>query len=191
MPDSKIPDRQGNVNNWTKRELTLILLRQFRRLLADSGVEFSDDELKRIATAVETGDTLPPISADIRITIGEFVAESVDFLAGWDLTYAASLATDMNDLSHLWESTADFLDVANHKSNAELRISAGSTLLALLGDGQNAGLLLDCIEHDRRVHGDLDVDALMAKRGLLHISGVDEGAADWLDQVRAWLAASG
>jgi hypothetical protein len=179
-----IPNRANNADNWTLAELTLILLRQFKRLLVEKEIELTDAEMKAIAEQVQAR----AVDDTRRLTtaLAELVAESVAQLAEWNLTFAASLATEMTDLDHLWQSTADFLDLANRKGNAEIRISAGSTLMALLGDDQNTAYLCQAVTHDLRVHGTLDVDAVIAKRGLLYIAGIDPSAEDWPNQIRVW-----
>jgi hypothetical protein len=188
LPESTLHDRSGNVDKWTIAELTLILLRQFKRLLDERNADFSDSELRDIADKVETHQPAGEKMLKIRAVMADVVMESVEFLAGWDLTFAQSLLTDMNALSAHWETTADFLDVANHKANAELRISAGSALIALLGGSSHAGYLMQTIEHDLSVYGSLDIDALIARRALLYAANIPHDAPDWLTQLRGWLA---
>ncbi|TVR24892.1 MAG: hypothetical protein EA396_00390 [Anaerolineaceae bacterium] len=180
------PTPAGNAAGWTISELTLILLRQFKRLLAEREVALTDAQMREIAEAVAERRPLPSPAPDIRAALVDVVGGSVARLREWDLTFAASLRTEMTDLTALWQTTADFLDVANEKVNAEIRIGAGSALLALLGDADHADYLLQAIEHDLRVHGDLDVDAVIARRALLHAANIPPEHDDWLEQARAW-----
>lgn len=183
-----IPDRAGNVRGWDFDKLVVILLRQFKRLLAERGVDLTDTSIQQIAGAAATRTPLPEPAAEVRAALNALIAESLGVLAGWDLSYARSLTTEMTGIDG-WETTADFLDIANRKANAEIRISAGSALLTILGDEQRARLLLETIEHDLNSSGQLDVDAIIAQRALLHASGIDGESATWLDEARAWVAA--
>ncbi|MEP7293700.1 MAG: hypothetical protein ABI835_18070, partial [Chloroflexota bacterium] len=54
-------------------------------------------------------------------------------LRRWNLSFEQSLDTEMTEIPG-WESTAEFLEIANEKANAELRISTGVSLVAALGD---------------------------------------------------------
>jgi hypothetical protein len=179
-----IPDRAENAANWPIDKLTIILLRQFKRLLAERDVSLNDITLRAIGKDVAERRAPRPEAVAVREALPGIVDESMDLLAGWDLSFERSLATDMNDLAHLWQTTAEFLDLANEKINAEVRISAGSALMALLDDHTNVGILLTAIEHDLKAHGALDVDAVIAKRALLHAAQIDPAADDWLERAR-------
>lgn len=179
---SMIPDRAGNVAGWTIAELTLILLRQFKKLLK---VELTDATMRELADAVEARQPLPEPGEAVRDNLSPLIQESVDLLDGWDLTFAQALQADMNTLDHLWTTTADFLDLANHKGNAEIRISAGSSLHTLLGGEAYITYLLQAVEHDLKTQGTLDVDAMIARRALLYAANIADDADDWLQQVRA------
>lgn len=181
------PTPAGNVAGWTIAELTLILLRQFKRLLAEREVALTDAQMREIAEAVAERRPLPEPAPEIRAALVDVVGGSVARLREWDLTFEQSLQTEMTDLTALWQTTAEFLDVANEKVNAEIRIGAGSSLLALLGDASGAAYLLAAIQHDLRVHGDLDADAMIARRALLYAADVPPDADDWLERVGAWV----
>ena len=90
--------------------------------------------------------------------------------------------TQMDAISG-WETTADFIELANYKSNAELRISAGSTLLLMLAETDYVPYLLAVIDAD---DGIMDVDAALAQRALCHAAGVSPHAEDWLAQISLW-----
>lgn len=185
-----IPDRAGNVEHWEIDKMTVILLRQFKRLLAQRGVELSDSEMQLLGMQVAERQPLDAPVGAITDAMQTIIGESVAVLDGWNLTFADALATDMTDLAHLWETTAEFLDLANEKVNAEVRISAGASLLCLLGDPSFAPFLLAAIDHDLRENQTLDVDAAIGRRALLHAAKIDREVDDWLEQVRAFVAAS-
>ena len=103
-------------------------------------------------------------------------------LARWNLSFQQSLDTEMKDIPG-WESTAEFLDIANEKANAELRISTGAALLTALGDPRHAPELLFVVEH-----GADEIDALIARRVLLFASRISPDDPGWLAKLRAWIA---
>ena len=183
-----IRDYAGNVESWRIDELILILLRQFRWLLAERGVDLTDARLRKISQATAERQPLPAEVAAICDVLAALIVESEAVLAEWGLDFAQSLATTMNDIGG-WETTADFLDVANHKVNAELRISAGAALMALLSDAQYAPYLLQAIDHDLETQGRLDVDATIARRALLFAAGIEPDDTDWLAKLRQWICA--
>lgn len=181
-----IPDRASNAAGWDFDKLVTILLRQFKRLFQEKGVELSDKDMQQIGRQVAQRAPLDERVPAIRQALAELIEESVQVLAGWKLTFAQALDTTMTDIQG-WETTADFLQIANEKINAEVRISAGATLLVALGDPRYAGYLIQAIEHDLAAYdGHLDVDATLARRALLFAARIDPDAADWLAQARAW-----
>jgi hypothetical protein len=178
-------NRAQNVWTWTIEELTLILLRQFKRLIAERGADWSDADLKALAAraekrAVSEGD------AAVVAALREIVAESEALLAQWGLTFEQSIATGMEDMPG-WDTTADFLSLANDKINAELRISAGSALLALLGDVHFAPYALASVRHG--IRDPEDVDAVITLRALAFAAQIDESAPDRLARIGQWVAA--
>ena len=183
---SIIPDRAGNVAGWTIAELTLILLRQFKKLLAQQDVQLTDAAMRTIADQVEARAPLLAEGVAARQALPVIIQQSVDLLAGWSLTFAQSLQADMTALDHLWKTTADFLDLANEKGNAEIRISAGASLHTLLGGRDYLPYLKQTIAHDLETNKSLDVDAMIARRALLHAAQIPEDAADWWAQAAAW-----
>jgi hypothetical protein len=183
-----IPDRAGNIENWDIDKMTVILLRQFKRLMAQQRVDLTDSEMQQIGDDVAAQRALNDKALAIRSALGAIIAQSVDLLAGWNLTFEESLKTDMNDLDHLWQTTADFLSLANEKVNAEVRISAGASLAVLLGDWSFADYLMQAIDHDLTTHKSLDVDAAIARRALLHAANIDHKSDDWLKRIRATVA---
>lgn len=164
-------------------DLMRVLLNQFRRLLDDKGVKLASDEILAISFALEdyaTHEKLPLL----RAATTELVQESLQLLVErWGLTFLESLGADMDTLGG-WETTADFLEIVNEKSNAELRISAGSALLVAMGNSNYVPYLMDILKDD---NGAMDVDAAFARRSLCHISHVAPDAPNWLAQVKHWI----
>lgn len=180
------PDRATNAEYWEFDKLVAILLRQFRRLLAEKDIDLTEADIRQMGEQVANRAPLDPRTPAITEALSELVQESVGALAQWNLTFAESLATSMTDMSN-WQTTADFLEVANEKINAEVRISAGVSLMVALGDYRYAAVLLQAIDHDLKTEGRLDVDAVIAKRALLFAAGLSTDADDWRGKLQAWL----
>ncbi len=165
-------------------DIVLLLLRQFKRLLVQAEIDLTTDDMTAIGQAAAALQPLPEKTNAIKLVMVGLVNDSLDMLqTRFQRSFAASLATDMNTLGG-WETTAEFLEIAEVKSNAELRISAGAALLALLGDARFADCLLSVIDHDA---GANDADALFARRALAHLTQIPHDTPDWLAQVQAWL----
>ena len=177
------PNRTAAYERAPLDELLTILLRQFRRPLATRGVALTDSDASEIASAVVQRAALTEKAQAVRAALAELVAESEGVLAKWNLTFEQSLATEMGDIPG-WTTTAEFLDVANEKANAELRISTGAALLAALGNYRTTHHLLTIVE---RSGADADLDEVIARRVLLFASGIPSDDADWLDRLRAWV----
>jgi hypothetical protein len=163
--------------------LLAILLRQYRRPLASHDIHLTDAEADALAHDLAARAPLTGKALAIRAALVDLIAESMGVLARWNLTFAQSLDADMTDIPG-WESTADFLDIANEKANAELRVSTGAALLTALGDPRHTPELLALVER-----GEHDLDAVIARRVLLLASGVAPDDPAWLDTLRAWVAA--
>jgi hypothetical protein len=111
-------------------ELLIVLLKQMKRPLASVGVTITDDETKRcVQSRVEGRWQEPPGLLD---GLAAAVEESEKVLAQWGLSFQQSLDTPMDNIPG-WETTAEFLELANEKSNAELRITLGAALTLALG----------------------------------------------------------
>jgi hypothetical protein len=149
-------------------ELLAVLLRQFRRLLLAHGLPLSDADAAIIAAALARQDRSDPRMDRLRLGLVALVEESEGVLAGMGLTFAQSLRADMADLQG-WESTADFLELAEQKANAELRISAGSSLLVLLGE-RRFGEYLQAVLDRAAETGQPDLDSVIAERVLQAVS---------------------
>ena len=165
-------------------DLVPVLLRQFQRLLDKRGLTLSKADVDSYGQRVAARDPLPATGSEVREHLVALVNESLTELqTRFNITFAQSLAADMDDIGG-WETTAEFLDVANHKSNAELRISAGSALLLFLGETRFVPHLFTVINHDA---GANDVDAMFARRALSYHTQIDLDADNWQQQVRAAL----
>lgn len=176
------PTPENQLGNAPFFDLMRVLLSQFKRLLADNDVPLTADETLAVARAIANDQTHDKLT-DIQRIMQQLVDESVGLIQNrWGLTFAECLDADMNTIQ-AWETTAEFLEIANDKSNAELRVSAGSTLLVAMRNLNYMQYLLDVIKHDAGV---MDVDAVFAKRALTHIGGVDDDADDWLQQFQTW-----
>jgi hypothetical protein len=142
-------DRGPTLANAPIEDLLAILLRQFRRPLAAQGVTISDADAAQIAAdlAARTPDT--PQRAAIRDALVAVIAESEGVLAKWGLTFETALNTTMDAMPG-WETTAEFLEIASEKANAELRIAAGAALLLALGDARHADKIAHQIKRDPR-----------------------------------------
>jgi hypothetical protein len=157
------PDRGQTLANAPLEDLLTILLRQFKRPLASKGVSITDADAVQIASAVSKGDAETETQRAIRTALVDLIAESEGVLAQWNLSFEQALDTPMDALPG-WETTADFLEIANDKSNAELRISAGAALLLALGDDRHAGKLAFLVQRDPN-----DTDAQIAARMLAFV----------------------
>ena len=145
-------------------ELLAVLLRQFRRLLLAHGLPLSDEDAAMMAAALARRDLSDARMGRLRTALIALVEESEGVLAGMGLTFAQSLRAEMTDLPG-WESTADFLEMAEQKANAELRISAGSSLLVLLGESRFTANLRAVLERATET-GRPDLDSVIAERAL-------------------------
>lgn len=162
-------------------DLIGLLMKQFTRLLNESGVHLNTQTITKITIDSATHQPLPPNEREVSDGLRHLVAESeAELKTRFSLTFVQALATDMNGIGG-WETTAEFLELANVKSNAELRISAASSLLLMMGDAHYAGHAIGVIYDD---NGLMDVDACIARRALCHYANVDPHADNWLAQVK-------
>lgn len=175
------PDRANFGNTAPLDELLALLLRQFKRPLRAHDIDLSDETARTIAAQVVSRKIQSRDAHLVRTALIAAVAESEAVLMQWNLSFEQALATGMDQIPG-WETTAEFLDIANEKSNAELRISTGSALVTALGDYRYLPHLLVLAQR-----GDDDVDTAIARRVLLFVSGVEDSAG-WLDRVRTWYA---
>jgi hypothetical protein len=175
------PDPAQQLQDAPLVELLTILLRQFKGLLAAADIPLTENEIRSLARDLSTGQPPSDKTAALHKAFVDIVEKSVQVLSQWDFTFEQSLNTDMNAVPG-WETTAEFLEIANDKGNAELRISSGAALLAALGDWRYAPYLLAAIEHDP-----VAIETVVAHRLLSQASGVGRDVDDWTGQVRRWL----
>lgn len=176
-----IRNRAQNAATWDMDKLIAILIRQFKRPLAERGLIYTESEIISTAQAAANREPITEQTRKLCNAMADVVQESLGVLAAWDLTYTQSLATGMEAMPG-WETTAEFLELANEKGNAELRISAGASLMAALSDLRFADMLIACYENG--IQDPEDVDAVIAKRTLSFALQLDEHAPDWLTRAR-------
>lgn len=159
------------------------LLKQFNKpsLLGKYGLAYSKAQIDELAAQVSNPSARADYAALCDALAGLIAESEQELQARFGMDFRQALATQ--DLSRVggWETTSDFLEIANYKSNAELRISAGATLLLLLGDVRHVAHLFTLLEVDGGLN---DVDAMLAKRALAHHTGIDLDSPDWEAQVR-------
>ena len=153
-------DRAGAYRAAPLADLLTILLRQFRRPLKSRVVDLNDADAEALAHTLANRAETDAQGEAIRAALVELVAESEAVLAKWNLTFAESLAAEMDAIPG-WETTAEFLDIANEKANAELRISTGAALLVAFGDPTYVHPLQALV-----ARGDDDLDSIIAARVL-------------------------
>jgi hypothetical protein len=180
-------DRTQQLLQISLHYLVTDLLRQFNKpsLLGKYGVILNKAQMDIIAEAVSNQAMLPALVQEINSALAQLVQASVaELQSRFGLTFAEALAkTDLSEVGD-WQTTAEFLEIANHKSNAELRISAGTSLMVFLGDVRYADYLFTVIQVDAGLD---DVDAMIAKRALAHYSQIELGTENWEIHVKRML----
>ncbi len=176
----------SQINNLPYSNVLLILLDSLRPALLARSISLGADDARDLAAALLDGREYEP-AAMLDATVAKLVEARLLLLReSWGLDFATALRSDLADIGS-WQSTAEFLELANAKAEAETQIALGSALLAALGRHEYANNLLDLIAFDA---GEDDVDTQIAKRVLLRVSGVDGADTDWLAQIKRWLADS-
>ena len=158
------PQRQSAFATAPMNELIGVLLRQFKRPLVTFNVDLTPPMVTDIAEQVAQRQLLNDDALQVRNGLVQVLAESERWFTDHDLTFESSLQTKMGDMPG-WETTADFIDLANEKSNAELRVAGASALVLALGDDRYIHYLLFLIENPQLD----DVSAIMAKRVLAFV----------------------
>jgi hypothetical protein len=170
------PDRAQTFANAPIEDLLYVLLRQLKRPLDTHGVVLTDAQARELAANRVAGKS-PDNPALLPALVG-IVTESEAVLRDMGLSFIQSLDTPMDKLPG-WETTADFLELANEKANAELRITLGAALaLALGGERRFVPYLLHVAAGD---YGD---ETSIARRALLFVTGIPLDAPDALEQAR-------
>jgi hypothetical protein len=169
-----IPSRAQTFASAPMQDILYVVLRQLRRPLLSKGVDISDAEAQALATARLNGQ--PLARPELLPALAQVIEESEVVLAGLGLTYLQSLATDMNTLGG-WETTADFIELAERKSNAELRITLAAGMALAYGDERR------CLPYLLyTASGDYGDETSIAYRCLCFAAGVDPAAPDALHQ---------
>jgi len=162
-----LPNRSRAYETAPLHDLLAVLLRQYRRPLASRGVTLTDAEAAALAAALVTRGTHPQADA-VRDALVALVGESEAVLARYGLTFPASLTVDMASLGG-WETTAEFLEIANEKANAELRLSTGAVLLVALGGTADEARYRDWLT--TLAADPQDLDGVIARRVLAELPG--------------------
>lgn len=149
-------------------DIVAFLLKQLRRPLLAHGLPPSDGEERGWAQRLIDGDNTDTALLPLRVALTGVLQESEDQLAQWGMTFAQSLATPMVEMSG-WESTAEFLELATLKSNAELRIASASLVLIWL-DAPRCRPYVELIA----LHPHYDeLNSIVAQRILSHFSALE------------------
>lgn len=176
-----LPNRAAPLYTAPLADLLVVLLRQLKRIFADQGIHLSDAEIYALAHDVVQKQASAAQTQPVQAALLKIIAESEAVLERWNLTFIQSLGTAMDAIPG-WETTSDFLEIANAKVNAELRISTAAALLVALGDYRYGAYLLAAFDHASQ-----EPEGIIARRVLLFASGVDGDAADWRVQLMAWI----
>lgn len=175
------PDRARTFDNAPMDELLSVLLRQLKRPLTAHGSRLTDAQVDSLAQQRIVSQTIPEMR-ELVMALGAVVAESHKVLEKLGFTYQQSIQTGMDGVKG-WETTAEFLELANEKSNAELRITLASGLGLVFG--QERAFVPDLLFLARGDYGD---ETVIARRCLAFAAGVDHHAPDILTQIENWLA---
>jgi hypothetical protein len=179
MPPS---DRARTFDSAPIDELLSILLRQLKRPLAAHGFSIADAE--QLARECVSAQPIPR-APELIVALRAVVKESQRVLEAIGLTFEQSMRVGMEAVKG-WETTAEFLDLANEKSNAELRITLASGLGLVFGlERAFAPDLLFLAKGD---YGD---ESVIARRCLAFAARVDHRAPDALKQIEDWLRTPG
>lgn len=155
-----LPIRQSAFATAPLSDVVAVLLRQLRRPLAAHGVKFTDAEAVSMGSdlvARHPGFSVPPM---LKSGLAAVIAESEAVLAGLGLVFPASLDQPMEAVPG-WTTTSEFLELANEKANAELRIGAAAALELVCGVDAHRPHLLALAARPAD-----DVDGILARRVL-------------------------
>ena len=179
-----MPDRPAEgLSRAPLGEIIWMLLQHFRAELADAGSALGADEARELAGALAAGQSHAKADAMTQ-TVADLVDGQLSILdSRWEIDFATCLRADMASIG-AWRTTAEFLELANDKAEAETSIALGSALLVAAGRSEYASYLLDVLDYDA---GAFDIDGAIARRILLRVSGVDGARPDWLARLRSWL----
>ncbi len=165
------------------QEILDLLFRQLEGALTRRDQSLGAKPSRDLIAALAAGETPGSVNA-LAVVLISIVEDKLKMLRDLlSVDFAGSLAADITQGAD-WESTADLLSIANEKAGAEQAILIASALLVACGKSEYASYLIDAIEADA---GALDVDAVIARRILLHVGAIDSINADTPAQARAWL----
>ena len=165
------------------QEILHLLFRQLDGALTGRAQSLGAKPSRDLIAALAAGETPGSVNA-LTVVLIRIVEDNLKILRDrLSVDFASSLAADITQAAD-WESTADFLSIANEKAGAEQEILIASALLVACGKSEYASYLIDAIEADA---GALDVDAVIARRMLRHVGAIDSVNTDAPAQARAWL----
>ncbi|NWF70182.1 MAG: carboxypeptidase M32 [Chloroflexi bacterium] len=172
------PERAHTFETAPYEELFAVLLRQLKRPLKTHGFDLNDDDAAQLAGAV-TQHRPDTRRAPLLAGLTAVIAESEGVLKQWGLSFQQALDVKMDAMPG-WETTAEFLELANEKSNAELRIVIAAAWALLLDERRWLPYLLYLAA------GHYDDETVIARRALACASGSEPSNADWFAQIRLW-----
>lgn len=165
------------------QEILHLLFRQLDSPLTQRATSLGANPSQVLLAALEAGEA-PDSVKDLATALIALLEDNLKILRQrLSVDFAGSLAADITQLTN-WESTADFLSIANEKAQAEQEIVIAAALLVACGSIEYASYLIETLEADA---GALDVDAVIARRMLLHVGAIDGANTDAPSQARAWL----
>ena len=140
-------------------DVLVIALDYFRPLLAEPGLRLDAAAARKLAAALSEGQI--GSSDALSAAIAEIVAAQLARLrSDWRIDFATCLRADTSEIAN-WRTTAEFIELANAKAEAETQIALGSALLVAAGRLEYAPYLEAVIAND---DGEGDIDALIARR---------------------------
>jgi hypothetical protein len=158
------PDRAKTFADAPLDELWGVLLRQLKRPLAAHGLTLTDAQAEQIGhDMAHAAHSAPPADfaarAALLAALAAVIAESEAALLGIGFAFTESLDRTMDDVRG-WETTADFLEIATAKANAELRISLAAALAHAAGETRYQAYLT------KLAGGDYGEESVIARRAL-------------------------
>ncbi|MCY4536615.1 MAG: hypothetical protein OXE52_00130 [Chloroflexi bacterium] len=176
-------DTREELANAPLREILHLLFRQLDSPLTQRATSLGANPSQVLLAALEAGEA-PDSVKGLAAALIALLDDNLKILRQrLSVDFAGSLAADITQLAD-WESTADFLSIANEKAQAEQEIVIAAALLVACGSIEYASYLIETLEADA---GALDVDAVIARRMLLHVGAIDGANTDAPSQARAWL----
>ena len=164
--------------------LLILLIKQFKGLLEQHGVELDSQAMHEIANLASERQALSEIGEKVKETLLDIVEESLNLLKErYKLSFEKSLTYNANLLTG-WKTPMEFQELIAQKNNAETRIAMGAALLAMLGDNRHVQYLFITLEHEY-VRGHME--AMLAMRALSFAAAIDPSTEDWEQSVRAKL----